>query len=134
MPFMKWDDTFSVNVKEIDLQHQKLMGMINEFYDHLRGNAKQALNDLLASMVDYTKYHFSTEEKYFDAFAYPKGAHHKNIHEQFKAKVMDVRNRLAKGELVISMEVTNFLKDWLVEHIKGSDKKYSRWFNDHGLY
>ena len=134
MAFMKWDDSFSVNVREIDLQHQKLVEMINKFYEHVGKDIDKAFRTLLDSMVEYTKYHFSTEEKYFEKFTYPDSASHTDVHKKFTEKVLDVRSRLNQGKAVITMEITNFLKDWLTHHIKEDDKAYGKFFNDHGLF
>lgn len=134
MAFMTWDDSYSVNVREIDLQHQKLIGMINEFYGHVGKDAKEAFHTLLNSLVDYAQYHFSTEEKYFAAFKYPDTDAHTRTHKAFTEKVADVRKRLISGQLVLSLEITTFLKDWLTIHIKGDDKTYSNHFNKNGLY
>jgi len=133
MAFMKWDDTFSVNVREIDLQHQKLIEMVNEFYEHVGDDYGKALQTLLDSLVDYTRYHFSTEEKYFKEFAYQDSASHTDMHRKFAEKVLDVRSRLDQGRIVVSFEITNFLKDWLTHHIREDDRAYSKCFNDHGL-
>jgi len=35
---------------------------------------------------------------------------------------------------VLSLEVMNFLKDWLMNHIQGSDKKYGPYLNSHGIH
>ena len=133
MAFMKWDDSFSVNIREIDLQHQKLIGMINEFYEHVGKNSGQAFRTLLDSLVEYTEYHFSTEEKYFKRYKYPEASSHLEMHNIFTEKVLDVRDRLNQGEFVISLGITTFLRDWLTHHIKETDKGYSKFFNDHGL-
>jgi len=133
MAFMKWDDSLSVNVREIDLQHQKLIGMINEFYEHVGKDSGQVFSALLDSLVEYTQYHFSTEENYFKRYAYPDAGSHSGMHKIFTDKVLDVRNRLNQGKFVISLEITTFLKDWLMHHIKETDKEYSKFFNDHGL-
>jgi hemerythrin-like metal-binding protein len=134
MAFMKWDDSLSVNIREIDLQHQKLISMINEFYEHVGKDSGQAFRTLLDSLVEYTEYHFSTEEKYFKRFEYPKSDTHIDMHRKFTEKVLEVRKSLNQGKFVISLEITSFLKDWLTHHIKQADKGYSRFFNDHGLY
>ena len=134
MALMQWDDSFSVNVKEIDQQHQKLVGMLNEFYGHVGKDAGQAFRALLDSLVEYTQYHFSTEEKYFKKFMYPDAANHADEHKEFTEKVLDVKNRLYQKKLVLSLEITTFLKDWLTHHIKGSDKAYGQFFNDNGLF
>lgn len=131
--FMEWDDSYSVHVREIDLQHQKLMGMINEFYDHVGKDPGQAFRALLDSLVEYTKYHFSTEEKYFRRFSYADSGNHVQMHQRFTEKVVDAKRRLDEGKFVISLEVTTFLKEWLVQHIKVSDMAYSRCFNENGL-
>jgi hemerythrin len=133
MAFMKWDDSLSVNVREIDLQHQKLIDMINEFYKHVGKDSGEAFRTLLDSLVEYTQYHFTTEEKYFQRFAYPATGSHIKMHKEFTEKVLDVRNRLAHGKFVVSLEITTFLKEWLTHHIKETDKAYSKYFNDHGL-
>jgi hemerythrin len=111
MAFMVWDDSFSVNVREIDLQHQKLVGMLNEFYAHVgKEDSGKALRTLLDSLVAYTQYHFSTEETYFKLFSYPDAGNHAEAHQKFTEKVLDVRNRLNEGKFVISFEITTFLK------------------------
>lgn len=133
MAFIEWDDSYSVNVRIIDLQHKKLIEMINEFYKHVGKDSSQAFRTLLDSLVDYTQYHFSTEEKYFQQFAYPDTAGHREIHRNFTEKVLDVRSRLNNGKMVLSLEITTFLKDWLTHHIKESDKAYGKFFNHHGL-
>lgn len=133
MAFMEWDDKFSVNVAEIDEQHKKLFGMISIFYETLRDEKKAALGTLLNSMVDYTVYHFSTEEKYMDKFNYPGTESHKKEHKFFTEKVLDVKERFDNGKLVITFEITNFLRDWIANHVQGTDKRYSGCFNENGL-
>jgi hemerythrin len=133
MAFILWDDTYSVNVREIDMQHQKLIGMINQFYEYVGKDSGTAFRDLLESLVDYTHYHFSTEEKYFEKFAYPDAVNHTQMHKLFTEKVLDVRSRLSRGQCVVSLEITTFLKDWLIHHIKEMDKAYSEHFTQHGL-
>ena len=134
MALLKWDDSYSVNVREIDQQHQQLIRMLNEFYAHIEQDSKGAFRTLLDSLVDYTQYHFSTEEKYFAQYGYPDADAHIQTHKNFTGKVLDVRERLLNGQMVLSVEITSFLKNWLTDHIKGADKAYGRHFNEHGLY
>ena len=133
MAFVSWDESMSVNVHEIDVQHQKLIGMISEFYECISTDARAAFQGLLDSLEEYTRYHFATEEKYFKRFSYPDAVNHVNMHQKFTEKVSEVRKRLDQGELVVSLEVTLFLKDWLTHHIKQADKAYGSFFNMHGL-
>ena len=135
MAFIQWDDSFSVNVREIDQQHQKLVGMLNDFEERLRQDPNQAFQALLDSLVEYTQYHFSTEEKYFEKFSYSDARAHIEEHRKFVEKVLDVRSSFIKhGKLILFFEITSFLKDWLTTHIKGSDKAYAKCFNDNGLF
>ena len=41
------------------------------------------------------------------------------------AKVLDYEERLKDGKFVVSVEITNFIKEWLTKHIMGTDKKYT---------
>jgi hemerythrin len=133
MAFMEWDDTLSVNVAEIDEQHKKLIGMINIFFESIKDEKQGALGTLLNSLIDYTKYHFSTEEKYMVQFDYINTDLHIKEHQHFTEKVLGIKERFDNNKLILTLEVTSFLKDWIVDHVMKTDKRYSRCFNDNGL-
>jgi hemerythrin len=134
MAFVNWDDSFSVSVTEIDRQHQKLVSMINELDGAMRqGKGKDFLGKIINDLIDYTATHFKTEEKYFDQFGYPETDSHKKEHTAFVQKVSDFKDGFEKEQLTLSIGVINFLSDWLQNHIKGTDKNYSQFFNEKGL-
>jgi hemerythrin len=49
------------------------------------------------------------------------------------AQVVDIQNKFKAGEAMVSMELMTFLKDWLVNHIQGTDKKYSSFLRGKGV-
>lgn len=134
MSLITWDSSMSVNVSGIDQQHQKLVAMINELHDAMKaGHGKDALGKILTGLISYTATHFKAEEKYFAEFKYPDAANHIKEHVAFVKKVSDFKNDFEHGRLTVSIETLYFLRDWLQGHIKGTDKKYSSFFNEKGL-
>ena len=134
MALVSWDSSLSVNVEEIDGQHQKLVGMLNDLHvAMLAGEGGEVLSKILEGLLDYTVYHFGTEEKYFDLYGYPETPLHKQQHREFVEKVIDFKQRYDEGEAALSVEVLDFLAGWVKQHIKGSDKKYGPFFNEKGL-
>jgi hemerythrin len=134
MALINWSDSLSVNVKEIDLQHSKLIDMINELNQAMKiGKGKDSLGKILNGLISYTATHFKQEERYFDKYGYPDTVNHKKEHAAFVKKVTDFKDGFEKNNLAVTMEVMNFLSDWLKNHIKGTDKKYSKFFNEKGL-
>ncbi|MCX7981711.1 MAG: bacteriohemerythrin [Syntrophales bacterium] len=134
MPLIKWDNSFSVNVAEIDGQHQKLVSLINSLDDAMRqGRGKEVLDKTIAELINYAATHFQTEEKYFEQFGYPEKDEHKREHGYFVQKVSAFKKEMDERRLGLTIEVMNFLSHWLTNHIKGTDKKYSQFFNEKGL-
>ena len=134
MALIAWTDSLSVRVAEIDNQHRKLIDMLNELNEAMRqGKGRQVIGVILGEMVEYAGIHFQTEEKYFDKYEYPASAEHKKEHSDFVEKVSDFREKFAAEKLGLSIEVMSFLADWLQNHIKGSDQKYSGFFQSKGL-
>ena len=134
MALIQWNDSFSVNVVEIDRQHQKLVGMINDLTDAMRqGKSKDILGKIINGLIGYAVTHFRTEEKYFDRFGYPETNSHKKEHSDFTKKIAEFKAGFDAGKLGLSIEVMDFLSNWLQNHIKGVDKKYGPFFNEKGL-
>jgi hemerythrin len=134
MPLIQWNDSLSVNVSEIDKQHQRLVQMINELHDAmLQKKGVSVLGPLVDGLIKYADTHFKEEEKYFVRFAYSETAAHKKLHADFVTKVLDFKKKFEANTVGLSMEVMTFLSNWLQGHIKGEDKKYTACFNANGL-
>ncbi len=126
MTYMEWSDKLSVGVASIDVQHKKLVAMVNELFDAMKaGHGKDLLGKTLDGLVSYTVTHFNYEEQLFAKTSYPAAAAHKQEHEDLKKQVLAIQEKMKQGvSFSQSMEVMEFLKGWLVNHIQGSDKKY----------
>jgi len=134
MGMVTWNDTLSVGVQEIDMQHKKLVAMVNDLHDGMKeGKGKEQLEKLLSGLISYTATHFKTEEKYFDKFKYSESISHKKEHTEFIKKVTDFKSKFEMNEATVTIDVMNFLTQWLFKHIKGTDKKYGKFFNEKGL-
>jgi hemerythrin len=135
MALINWHPSFSVQVEELDEQHQLLVKMINDLYDAMNvGKDKQILGKLINQLVIYATMHFAREEHYFEKYEYPEIDFHKEEHDDFEDKVSEFERDFLNGSQNLSHEIMGFLGKWLVNHIMGSDKKYGPWFNDRGLY
>ena len=134
MPLMTWKDEYSVKIQTIDSQHKKLIDLLNQIYDASRvGKGKEILGKILNELVTYTKIHFATEEEFFKKFSYPGYIQHKIEHDKLTKQVTDFQEQYAIGRVTLSIEIMQFLKDWLNGHILGTDKKYSEFLNSKGL-
>jgi hemerythrin len=134
MSLIQWNDSYSVKVIEIDKQHKELVSMVNELNDAMRqGKGKDVLARILNGLISYTASHFKTEEKYFDKFRYPEASIHKKEHAAFVKQVSDFQIGFEREKLTITIELMTFLSDLITKHIKGTDKKYSEFFNAKGL-
>ena len=131
MAFFDWKDEYSVNIREIDEQHQKLVAMLNGLYEALKkGEGLEALGITLAELVRYTKTHFATEERFMKTHGYPGYLAHKDKHERMTNKVLEYAKMYEAGEIRSPIEISNFLKDWLKKHIMQTDMGYSTFLND----
>ena len=127
--FIEWKDEFSVGVEEIDKQHKGLVELINDLNSAMRkGQGHQIVGKIIEQLVSYTKYHFSTEEKYFKMFNYEFTEEHIKEHQEFVDKINKFKQEYAEGKLTLTLEVLEFLNGWIKHHILINDKKYSDLF------
>ncbi|SRR5579871_632347 len=122
----EWKPEYSVQIPEIDAQHQRLFALAADLHAALaQGKGFSMLEQSLATLVDYTKVHFATEEQFMAKYRYPQSAEHKSEHDRLTEQVLNLQRRFRAGENTLSLSVMVFLKNWLQQHIAGSDQQYS---------
>lgn len=134
MPLISWKNEYSVRINEIDKEHKRLIDLMNKLHDAmLAGKAKDILEKILGELVAYTKFHFSSEEALMQTNGYPGLSQHRKQHSDLTEKVYQYQKEYRSGKMTISIELMDFLKNWLVSHIQGTDKLYSPFLNAKGI-
>lgn len=125
--FIEWTSQLETGISKIDFQHHNLVDMINEIAD-VANEQDPNLRDFIVQntigrLLEYTNYHFKTEEDLFTKSNYAHAEEHTKAHEALRVSVVDLYNRFAKGEDAVG-QLLLFLKSWLENHIIGTDMKY----------
>jgi hemerythrin len=134
MSLITWNQSLSVNVKEFDSQHMSLVNMVNKLYDSLEmGKGKDMLGKIINDLINYTTGHFADEEQLMAACAYPERSAHKAEHDNLVNQVLELQKQFMTGQGIIALAVVLILKEWLIRHILGDDKKYGAFFRSKGV-
>jgi len=134
--FADWDDErYSTHVDRFDEQHRRLFGLLNDLHAAMdEGHSEEEIGDILRELERYTEYHFGDEEEFMQDCGYAMDCadcfyDHREMHEEFAARVAEFREKHENGEYV-TMEVLTFLRDWLDSHIAAldEDQNYADYF------
>lgn len=134
MIFFQWTPDYNTNVEIIDRQHQRLVDIINELYTavmEIRG--QEVIKGVIKSLIEYAVIHFRTEEEYMLKYEYPGYGENKKEHENFSARVTSLQAQAKNDDFILSIDVLNFLKDWLQHHILVVDMQYKSFFMSKGV-
>ncbi|MBF0164965.1 MAG: bacteriohemerythrin, partial [Magnetococcales bacterium] len=131
-----WNDALSVGVKQFDDDHKKLVGMVNDLARAMRSQDEgQAAvrSAILKGLVDYTVEHFGREAALFKQHGYPETEAHLRAHDKLVAMVLALAKEYEGGSPTVGTDLLVFAKNWLVEHIMGTDMKYRDFFMSRGV-
>ena len=126
-----WTQELAVGIDEIDDQHKKLFGKINDLRSAIQeGKGTDTINATSRFLADYVLEHFSREEQVMSEIDYPDYQLHKSEHIAFMRDLVGFKKNLDRlqGEggitsfLVIEMQ--RRLHDWLLHHIGKEDKAF----------
>ena len=130
MKSFQWDKNFETGIKEVDEQHLYLVDLINKYGELTAQNdfslteVKQALRDLSA----YTSYHFHEEEQMMikAGISHAHFEEHHATHQKFICDINDFAQVVSGSNENLSDSLMDFLIQWLVYHILGSDQNMAR--------
>lgn len=126
MEIVTWrDDVYSVNNKAIDNQHKKIFNILNQLFTCMsKGESKDKLREVLNELVDYSQYHFTSEEAHFCKLkGFPAPGKHIDEHQQFIDRIRQFQSDYIHGKTMLTMDVFIFIKNWINTHIKKCDRK-----------
>lgn len=132
--YVKWKSEYSVGIESIDRQHRKLLNLINNLQTAVYfSTGEQFEREAMDALVDYTRTHFSYEEGLMEQHGYPAFEAHKRQHQQMIVKVEAVLAEYQQSPDTAMKKATIFLREWLINHINGTDKQYSSFLIGKGV-
>lgn len=117
-----WDNSISVDIKEIDDDHRKLLELFNILNHSVEaGDAKNYIEAVLGELISFTVWHFRHEERLMLKYGYAGIAEHKTEHQQLIESARTLQQKFLQQGKPLSVEDIEFLEHWLTGHILGAD-------------
>lgn len=135
MAKIEWTPDYSVNIKLIDEQHKMLFSKLNDLAEAIDQNqGEKRIVTTLDFLMDYTNFHFSTEEKNMEQLDYPGTRYHMDQHRHFVGTLEHlVEDFKEEGPTrALSTAINVFLNNWLINHIKTVDVQFGKFLIDKG--
>jgi len=123
---IEWRQSMCVGEATIDEDHKHLVDLINDFEKAIVGKIDhRRLAKVLLGLIDYTGEHFTREEELQLKVRYPYYDSHRKQHRDVLKKLQQVIQEYIDADEHnqdrMIRDMTNFLKEWLVDHIIVSD-------------
>lgn len=123
-----WKEEYKVGIDKIDEQHRQLFDKIEQLLEiaksgDKRSNQKKCM-EIIDFLVDYTVFHFNTEEALQRERKYVSYAQHIKIHTEFKNTVQAYKELLGKDFTAKTLKsFIGTMLAWLVNHVCVCDRK-----------
>ena len=130
--WMAFNDSHLVGVAEIDAQHRQLVRLVNDLNRDISANAEQPhIDRLFDGLMNFTIHHFQTEHRFMLEHHYPDTSAHDLEHGKLTAELRQIIQNLGiEGDLLVLQKI----KDWLIAHIRNSDKALGQFLNEQGVH
>lgn len=112
-----------IGIDNLDRQHCKLFRTIDKLTLIKDTHDINEIVMLYNSLVRYTYIHFTDEENFMKQINYPYLESHKREHDFFIAQLEKIYFEIEVEDIESIFQILDFLKKWLENHVKISDKK-----------
>ena len=135
MPILVWSDEYSINVAEIDEQHKQLLDHVNNLHAGVEQQIdKEDLRQLVLDLVEFTRFHFSSEEKLMKQHGMENVKKHHKEHKVLLKHLNHIVDAISEGKRPAFYSEYDVSNDWFLAHIMGFDKKMGEFLNGKGVY
>jgi hemerythrin-like metal-binding protein len=120
-------------IPALDAQHRDLLTLANEVVYAPDNDVDPDVFNLAVSFLQsYIVYHFAAEETLMTELGYPDRELHFDLHGRLQRKVAELADRVRQVGVsrALRAEVSLMLEDWLVYHIRESDREMARFIRE----
>ena len=129
-----WDDGLTLHIPEIDAQHKRLVGIVNQLIEiQDQEDSDDEMTHILGALTHYIGEHFETEEQMMIDHGYPQREAHREEHQAFVDRTAYYIATYRKRGALLKKELLRFLKNWLVAHIGKTDAVLGAFLRTRGL-
>lgn len=136
MKKIAWDERLSIGIEAIDRQHQTWISRYNSVVDAIgAAGATASVVSTLDFLIDYTDYHFTTEEGFMRAAGYPAFDGHLAKHVALREAVANLGEDFEEegSTTALGEAVETLLGNWLINHIKSTDQLFGAYVREQGI-
>jgi hemerythrin-like metal-binding protein len=125
---------FSVENAELNSHHRLIFELIDTVEASITGDREaEVVTAALMELRDYASYHFGAEEALFEIHAYPEAQSHTEHHLEFRAHLSKLMALTEAGDKTVRLELIQFLRMWIRDHVMLRDKAYIPYLKDQTL-
>lgn len=127
--YVTWTPDLAIGHQMIDDDHRSIFDLANRLQAEIDATEEpeySIVGEVLVELIEHTGSHFMREEALMQAIGYPAYAKHKAEHDVLMTKVNSLLRRFMDGEKNVSLDVSAFMRQWLVRHIMTFDRELGK--------
>ncbi len=138
----EWSEELKVGVDCFDSQHKKWIELAREVNKALqeeyevdlisaaesKAQAEKIIEEAFTEFLLYTRRHLRAEEKQMRKYDFPGYEEHRKEHNKYRNLVQKIKKIYKENSREGKEKLLQFLREWLLKHIKQTDKKYGDYF------
>ena len=128
-----WSDDYSLGIQTIDEQHKDFFEASHRLYDAiLNCKGEKVVEESVAFLRDYARWHFQAEESYMTKNAYPLLEQHKLLHTEYLEVLESLIDDLALfgPSQHLADRALEISQEWLINHIIEEDTLYAQYIKN----
>lgn len=130
-PRLQWQDSWRIGIDTIDRQHQRLIGLVNIFFEAMEmKRCPDMYKSVLSGLMSYVHTHFRDEEIEMQRLGYPGLDEQKRLHEELKQSVQHIVDTVRAGGDIDRDAVAAFLYQWANTHLAVEDAKIGQFIKE----
>jgi hemerythrin-like metal-binding protein len=122
---VRWSPDLAIDDSQIDFQHRQLLDAMCDLETAIARGDRRLIAETAGFLDQYAIVHFADEERACELAGWEGLSGHRALHAVFRARLSSLHDALGRGDLAAGREALGFLAEWLIGHIRGSDRQFA---------